>query len=177
MKKLIKLFGFIALVLVMEIALGGCKSIEHDKADPYTLGNSENTGIVQLRVPRNSIFNITGLNFVKINGVDVEFNKINNDSISKIILPIVLPAGRNEYELLVGINGTTSGSGLDFSFYRNTYEVLGKVQLNIEAGKIYFLDIKVSEVLFWDVWSMVFSENNKQIARFPAEFLRSYRLK
>jgi len=167
MQNMAKWFGFIALVWAGGIALGGCGTMNYDRADPYALGNNENTGTVNIRVAQKGDLHITGLNFVKINGVDVDFTS-SYDRVAKLILPVLLPAGNNEYELFVGIATITGGRGLDFSTYQGETRIRGKVQLNIEAGKTYFVDLTFFR-LFGRHWKMTVSEGGKRIAKFPAE--------
>jgi len=111
-------YSLLFVVFLLGIVFNGC--ITWKQIDPLALGNDENTGTVQL----NADF------------VDPSLSaKINGENITGKFPLVILPAGKNEYELLVKIHPI--GGGL--IRMSRTDVVIGKISLDIVAGKTYRL--------------------------------------
>ena len=111
-------YALFTAVLALGITLNAC--ITWKQIDPLALGNDENTGTVQF----NADF------------VDPSLSaKINGENIAGKFPLVILPAGMNEYEILVKIHPI--GGGL--IRMSRTDIVIGKIPLDIAAGKMYRL--------------------------------------
>ena len=140
---------YVMLTLALGFLLIGCattKTYNFDKADPFNLENNGNTGLVRL----GAVVEDKKPPFFKINGVDVYV---------QLPFEIVLPAGENEFEVMVKTISTKRG----LIAMGKTIVVLGKIKLNIEAGKTYILRLDEIESISTLFLGMLVSADFKYV--------------
>jgi len=116
-------FGMPIIVSALGVMFSGCATTINT-SNHFEVHENENYGTVQLWGAFAS-----RENFLRINGEDV---------IVRTPAQIILPSGRNEFELMVRVN--RSGAGLVGALFHDV--VVGYVELDIVAGRMYNLRVE-----------------------------------